>query len=664
MLTRAYSVLDIKSLDEDQRVIEGIASTPTTDRMGDIVEPSGASFALPIPLLWQHRADQPIGQVTSASVTPEGIRIRAEIAKDVLPRIDEAWKLIKSGLVRGLSIGFRATKEPEPIKGTWGMKFSAWEWLELSAVTIPANAEASIQMIKSVDATDRAASGEGRGAKHVGTPGVTGAVVWATKGASTTMKSISEQIADLGVSRETKKNRMGEIMHKSEGDGTTLDPQQQEEFDGLKAEVKAIDEHINRLQDLDAINKATAKPVGVVDTPQAASAARDTAKQPFVTVKSNLEPGMEFCRMVLCKAAAFAEIAKGNFITALDLAKQRYPDNPRIHQYLQHKTAVAGGTTTDSNFASAFLATAQTLESEFLEYLRPQTVVGKFGRNGIPALTPTPFNVKIQSQTSGATAAWVGQGKGKPVTKFNSTSTTLLFTKIAAISVITEELARFSSPNAEAFVRNELTKAVIERMDTDFLDPAKAESSGVNPASITYGLTAKTSAGVSAANALTDLQNIINPFILANYDVSKIVLIMPTSLALVLSLMENSLGQPAFAGITVNGGNLRGFPVITSQYAASGASYGNMVIAVHAPSVALADDGRVTVDASREASIEMSDAPANESATPTASAYMVSMFQTNSIALRAEREVNWKKLRSDAVVYMDDVNWGSIGSPY
>jgi hypothetical protein len=39
------------------------------------------------------------------------------------------------------------------------------------------------------------------------------------------------------------------------------------------------------------------------------------------------------------------------------------------------------------------------------------------------------------------------------------------------------------------------------------------------------------------------------------------------------------------------------------------------------------------------------------------------MWQTNSIALRAERQINWAKRRSSAVSYMDDVNWGSIGSP-
>src|SRR4029434_4819627 len=105
-MNRAYSVLTIKSVDEEQRIIKGLATTPTPDRVGDIVEPKGAHFKLPIPLLFQHRAGEPSGHVTDARVTDEGIAITAQVAKGVLPRIDEAWALIKSGLVRGLSIGF------------------------------------------------------------------------------------------------------------------------------------------------------------------------------------------------------------------------------------------------------------------------------------------------------------------------------------------------------------------------------------------------------------------------------------------------------------------------------------------------------------------------------------------------------------------------------
>lgn len=154
-MNRAYSLLEIRSVDEDQRIIEGIASTPKTDLMEDIVEPEGAEFKLPLPLLWQHNSREPIGHVTKATVTGAGIRIRAELARIDEPgrlkdRLDEAWHSIRTGLVRGLSIGFKPL-ETADIAGTWGQRMIRWLWLELSAVTIPANIEATITAVKSFD---------------------------------------------------------------------------------------------------------------------------------------------------------------------------------------------------------------------------------------------------------------------------------------------------------------------------------------------------------------------------------------------------------------------------------------------------------------------------------------------------------------------------------
>lgn len=151
-MKRAFSQLEIKSVDEDSRTINGIASTVSPDRMEDVVEPKGAQFNLPVPLLWQHNSEQPIGQVTDARVNSKRIEITAEFAEvdeagRLQDRLNEAWQSVKVGLVRGLSIGFRAL-DAEPIKDSMGIRFKEWELLELSAVTIPANAEANIQTVK------------------------------------------------------------------------------------------------------------------------------------------------------------------------------------------------------------------------------------------------------------------------------------------------------------------------------------------------------------------------------------------------------------------------------------------------------------------------------------------------------------------------------------
>lgn len=182
MKQRAYSVLTVKSFDDANRTFEGIATTPTPDRMGDIVEPQGAQFTLPIPLLWQHDNCCPVGSVIEAKVSAAGIWIKGQIAQidedgELKERLTMAWQSLKIKLVRGLSIGFMPI-ESARIEGTWSDRYLKWDWMELSCVTIPANAEATIKAVKSADQAQRAAMG--RIALPVvrlatPTPGVTGA---------------------------------------------------------------------------------------------------------------------------------------------------------------------------------------------------------------------------------------------------------------------------------------------------------------------------------------------------------------------------------------------------------------------------------------------------------------------------------------------------------
>lgn len=152
---RAYSVLEIKSVDSEDRVIAGIATTPEADRVGDIVDPMGARFAKSIPLLWQHQHDKPVGTAEFGKATKSGIPFTASIAKIAEPGplkdlVDMAWQSVKAKLVRGVSIGFRALGY-EPLE-SGGLKFTETEIYELSLVTIPANASATIQTIKAMDA--------------------------------------------------------------------------------------------------------------------------------------------------------------------------------------------------------------------------------------------------------------------------------------------------------------------------------------------------------------------------------------------------------------------------------------------------------------------------------------------------------------------------------
>jgi hypothetical protein len=168
-----------------------------------------------------------------------------------------------------------------------------------------------------------------------------------------------------------------------------------------------------------------------------------------------------FARYAQCLA-----IGKGNLQQSYEVAKSRYPENEAIVNTL--KAAVVAGTTTDTTWASP-LVEYQNFAGDFVDFLRPQTIIGR-----IQGLRRVPFNVRIAGQTSGGSASWVGEGAPKPLTKFDYSATTLDFNKVAAIAVITEELARLSTPSAESLVRQSLADAVIERLDIDFVDPNKA----------------------------------------------------------------------------------------------------------------------------------------------------------------------------------------------
>ncbi len=181
---RAFSILTIKGLDDDRRIITGVASTPQVDRQGDIVDPMGAKFARELPLLWQHRSSEPVGRVKFDKPTEAGIEFSAELPVVVeqgklRDRVEEAWQSMKYGLVRAVSIGFRTLKDgiERLDDGTW--KFVKYEILELSLVTIPANSQAVINALKSIDAEQRRRS---PGASGIDKPMPRGGVTLIPKG--------------------------------------------------------------------------------------------------------------------------------------------------------------------------------------------------------------------------------------------------------------------------------------------------------------------------------------------------------------------------------------------------------------------------------------------------------------------------------------------------
>ena len=642
-MNRAYSTIEFKSVDGEARTLEGIASTPSPDRMNDAVEPLGMEFKLPYPFLYQHDSRKPIGSVVAASATKDGLRIKVQIAKEgVAPYIDEAWALIKAGLVRGLSIGFRSLEESWD-KEINGYRYLRTEIMETSAVTIPANAEASITSIKSIADGELAALGtKPRQPVRLDKANPPGASGKTSKREN--MKPIADRIKEFEATRAAKSARMTEIMNKADEEGRTLNETESQEHDDIRDEIKGIDEHLSRLRDQEKMEKETAKPVTGVTDQDSGSRVRGGV----ITVKgANVLPGTAFCRYVQALVAAKGDPARAAAYAGCQSAWK--DQTPQVQKFLSSpmafmniKEAVAGGSTTADGWASE-LVEYRLMANEFIEFLRPKTIIGKL------PLRRVPFNITIASQSSGSTAAWVPELGRKPLTKLGTGSITLGHFTAAAIVTFSKQLARFSSPSIEQLVRDDLSGAIINHNDGAFIVHTNTAVAGTNPAAINNGAGTAAASGVDAADLRADIGDALSIMLAAEIDAEGIYIIMSPTQALKISLMRNALGQKEFPDITPTGGFLEGCAVVTSNKVGSG-----VVTILKASEVLLADDGGVTVDVSEQASLVMDDGGSPEVTE------MVSMFQTNQIAVRAERTINWARRRDAAVYYFTACNYGGV----
>jgi HK97 family phage major capsid protein/HK97 family phage prohead protease len=674
-ITRAWASLEIKrgpdGEGKQQRVISGVASTPSTDRMGDIVESLGLKFTNPLPLLWQHKHDQPVGLVFMDEPTEAGMTFTARFAQvpepgKVKDRIDEALQSIDAGLVRGVSIGFR------PIEHSWmdngGIRFIKSEVYELSLVTVPANAEATIDVIRAIDSASLAAPGRESDAR--GRPGAAGTSSKPEQKAAKMPQTIAEQISSFDARRTAAHSRMTEMMNKRAEAGETLDDAESQEYDGLETEIKKLDSHIERLTKLETQNRTAAKPVAAT-TVLEASQSREVVPAngggvPYnggvIRVRPNCPPETGFIRMCIALAAGH-----GDWRRAEAYAKSRQDwmsSTPELancwsdqfdyalRSGLTTRAATPAATTYDTTWAGA-LVYAQNATDAFAEYLRPLTIIGR-----IPGLRRVPFNVQVPRATGGTSAGWVGEAAPKPVTSMTFDTITLRWAKAAAISVLTEELVRFSNPAAEDIVRRDLAAGIVQFLDRQFIDPSVAAVTNVSPGSITNGITPITPTGTNMAALRADLKTLFNSVLIVNQSISSGVWIMTQQQALALSLAQNSLGQIIFPTISPEqGGTLLGYPVVASEnIPATGGSPadGYPLIFAVANEILLADDGQVVVDASREASLQMDTAPDSP---PTASTNMLSLWQLNMVGLRAERWITWARRRTSAVAWIQNAKY-------
>ena len=137
--------VDIKKIDDEQRMVYGWASTGDLDKDGEIIEPAAFEKSLPdylkFPTIREMHQPKPIGITKETRMEKDrGLFIAAKIVDS------EAWMKVKEGVYRAFSIGGRVKNRIDNV-------IKELELIEISLVDVPANPAAVITLFKG-DKTD------------------------------------------------------------------------------------------------------------------------------------------------------------------------------------------------------------------------------------------------------------------------------------------------------------------------------------------------------------------------------------------------------------------------------------------------------------------------------------------------------------------------------
>lgn len=155
LLTKSVE-LEIKEFSE--KGFTGYGSVfSTIDQGGDIVVPGAFEKSLTkwksngrqVPVLWQHKTDEPIGSWPELKEDDHGLLGNAELWTDDAPYARIAHKGMKTKTITGLSIGYRVKRE-EYDKKAGANRLIELDLVEISVVTNPMHDDARIDSVKAL----------------------------------------------------------------------------------------------------------------------------------------------------------------------------------------------------------------------------------------------------------------------------------------------------------------------------------------------------------------------------------------------------------------------------------------------------------------------------------------------------------------------------------
>ena len=157
--TKFFLNLPFTKVNEEERTVEGLATTDAIDKQGEQVDFDASKEAFKDWTGNIREMHEPKAVGKAISWTPDeehrGIRVKAHISKGA----EDTWQKIKDGTLKAFSIGgqtvHKVSQVVKDMDGTGGQRnvtrITKYKLTELSLVDNPANPHATIELVKSVD---------------------------------------------------------------------------------------------------------------------------------------------------------------------------------------------------------------------------------------------------------------------------------------------------------------------------------------------------------------------------------------------------------------------------------------------------------------------------------------------------------------------------------
>ena len=608
--------------DDGERIVEGIATTPRVDRAGDTIDPLGLAFNLPLPLLMQHDPERKLGEVISASATPEGVRFVARLwAQGVNSAVDQRWAEIKAGGWKKMSIGFRATRPPKATRT--GYAYSNTEWLELSFVTIEANPDCTVTQIKSFAITD------GEPAAHAHN--------------RDTLMTLKERIAAHKARIAELRAQVAEMVEGGLTEDTTKD------FEALNAELE------QEIRDRDLLVRALRNSADDATEVVVRTGTDSTVPVPRATVTRRSPQVAQIPRALdrerppaqtLFRSCAVHVMAYAQHASNDAMAESLFPGDELLKGYLAvQKAAVEPALTTVPEWAGNLV---RETWGEFLNLLLPESVYAQLSSLGARFTFGSSGKIMLPARAATPNLAgdFIGENQPIPVKKAAIVTASLTPKKLAVISAFSREMQVASAGQIEDYIRQFMIEDTAQVLDARLLDNAAATA--IRPAGLLNGVTLTPSAGSTLADIITDVKAAMTPILTANGG-RRLVWLMNPLQAMSLGLQTNAAGAFIFPGANKE---FLGYRVIVSNNVPAG----TLILIDVADFASVAND-TPRFEVSNEATLHM------ESATPepindgTPASPVISLFQQDAFAVRMLQWMNWTMRRPGMVSGVSGITW-------